>query len=88
MTRHVVVVGAGQAGLSLVDRLRAEGHDGPITLIGAEPHPPYERPPLTKAFLLGELPRRLMVDRDDVLAARRVLENAGPCKIALTDHDQ
>jgi len=57
MTRHVVVVGAGQAGLALVARLRADGHDGPITLIGAEPHPPYERPPLTKAFLLGELPR-------------------------------
>ena len=57
MTRHVVVVGAGQAGLALVARLRAEGFDGPITLIGAEPHPPYERPPLTKAFLLGALPR-------------------------------
>jgi hypothetical protein len=37
---------------------------------------------------IGILPRRLMVDRDDVLAARRVLESAGPCKIALTDHDQ
>jgi 3-phenylpropionate/trans-cinnamate dioxygenase ferredoxin reductase subunit len=57
MTGRVVVVGAGQAGVALAARLRAEGHDGSITLIGAEPYPPYERPPLTKTFLLGELPR-------------------------------
>ena len=37
---------------------------------------------------IGILPRRLMVDPDDGPAARRVLESAGPCKIALTDHDQ
>jgi putative signal transducing protein len=37
---------------------------------------------------IGILPRRLMVDPDDVPAARRVLESASPCKIALTDHDQ
>lgn len=52
---HVVVVGAGQAGLSLVARLRADGFAGRITLIGAEPHPPYQRPPLSKAYLLGEM---------------------------------
>ncbi len=54
MTR-IVVVGAGQAGASVVARLRARGHDGPITLIGAEPVPPYQRPPLSKAYLLGEM---------------------------------
>ncbi len=51
----MVVVGAGQAGASLVAKLRAEGFDGPITLIGAEPVPPYQRPPLSKAYLLGEM---------------------------------
>ncbi|MBV2358958.1 FAD-dependent oxidoreductase [Thalassococcus sp. CAU 1522] len=51
----VVVIGAGQAGASLVARLRAKGHDGRITLIGAEPVPPYQRPPLSKAYLLGEM---------------------------------
>lgn len=51
----IVVVGAGQAGAALVAKLRAEGHTGPITLIGAEPVPPYQRPPLSKAYLLGEM---------------------------------
>ena len=54
---HVVVVGAGQAGCALVAKLRAEGFDGQITLIGAEPVPPYQRPPLSKAYLLGEMAR-------------------------------
>lgn len=53
--RHIVVIGAGQAGASLVAKLRSEGFDGDITLIGAEPQPPYQRPPLSKAYLLGEM---------------------------------
>nr|WP_281493263.1 FAD-dependent oxidoreductase [Yoonia sp. F2084L] len=52
---HVVVVGAGQAGASLVAKLRTEGFAGDITLIGAEKVPPYQRPPLSKAYLLGEM---------------------------------
>jgi len=52
---HVVVVGAGQAGASLVAKLRAVGFKGEITLIGAEKVPPYQRPPLSKAYLLGEM---------------------------------
>ncbi len=52
---HIVVVGAGQAGASLVARLRGQGFDGPITLIGDEPVPPYQRPPLSKKYLLGEM---------------------------------
>lgn len=52
---HVVVIGAGQAGASLVAKLRTEGFDGQITLIGQEPVPPYQRPPLSKAYLLGEM---------------------------------
>ena len=54
---HVVVVGAGQAGLACVARLRADGFTDPITLLGEEPHPPYQRPPLSKAYLLGEMGR-------------------------------
>jgi len=52
---HVVVIGAGQAGSSCVAKLRAEGFDGEITLVGGEPVPPYQRPPLSKAYLLGEM---------------------------------
>lgn len=53
--RRIVVVGAGQAGSSLVVGLRKGGFDGDITLIGAEPALPYQRPPLSKGYLLGEL---------------------------------
>ena len=52
---RIVVLGAGQAGASLVARLRNQGFQGRITLIGAEPVPPYQRPPLSKAYLLGEM---------------------------------
>ncbi|MFV2034001.1 MAG: NAD(P)/FAD-dependent oxidoreductase, partial [Halocynthiibacter sp.] len=52
---HIVVVGAGQAGSTLVVKLRNLGFDGPITLIGQEPVPPYQRPPLSKGYLLGEM---------------------------------
>ena len=56
-TARIVVLGAGQAGAALVARLRALGHTGPLTLVGAEPDPPYQRPPLTKAYLKGEMTR-------------------------------
>ncbi len=52
---HIVVVGGGQAGASLVAKLRSEGFGGQITLICREPVPPYQRPPLSKAYLLGEM---------------------------------
>ena len=52
---HIVVIGAGQAGASLVAKLRSQGFDGQITLIGAEAVPPYQRPPLSKAYLLGDM---------------------------------
>jgi 3-phenylpropionate/trans-cinnamate dioxygenase ferredoxin reductase subunit len=53
---HIIVVGAGQAGASLVAKLRSAGFEGELTLIGAEPVPPYQRPPLSKKYLLGEMP--------------------------------
>ena len=52
---HIVVIGAGQAGSSLVAKLRKDGFEGEITLIGAETALPYQRPPLSKAYLLGEM---------------------------------
>ncbi len=50
----IIVVGAGLAGATTVTELRERGHDGPITLVGAEAFPPYERPPLSKGYLLGK----------------------------------
>lgn len=53
---HVVVLGAGQAAGTAVTTLRQLGHAGPITVVGDEAAPPYQRPPLSKAYLKGELP--------------------------------
>lgn len=50
----IVIVGAGQAGASLAAKLRLLGYEGTITMIGEEPVPPYQRPPLSKGYLLGE----------------------------------
>ena len=52
---RIVIIGAGQSGASLAEKLRVAGHTGDITLIGAEPEPPYERPPLSKGYLLGDM---------------------------------
>ena len=54
---RIVIVGAGQAGAQMAAALRAEGHGGEIVLLGREPEPPYQRPPLSKAYLLGEMTR-------------------------------
>ena len=53
---RIVIVGAGLAAQRCAETLRANGHDGPITMFGAEPHAPYDRPPLSKAILAGERP--------------------------------
>ncbi|MEP3035067.1 MAG: FAD-dependent oxidoreductase, partial [Pseudoruegeria sp.] len=54
---HVVLIGAGQAASSLAFKLRNLGHEGDITIIGEEPVLPYQRPPLSKAYLLGDMAR-------------------------------
>ena len=54
LAAHVVILGAGHAGGTAAALLRQYGHEGPITLIGEEPIPPYQRPPLSKAWLKGE----------------------------------
>lgn len=54
MSPAMVIIGANLAGGVAAITLREEGFDGPVVLIGAEPHPPYERPPLSKKYLQGE----------------------------------
>ena len=55
--RTFVIVGAGLAGAKAAETLRAEGFDGRVVLIGDEQQRPYERPPLSKDYLRGELER-------------------------------
>ncbi|MFI1121696.1 NAD(P)/FAD-dependent oxidoreductase [Streptomyces hygroscopicus] len=52
--KRIVVVGASAAGLAAAETLRREGYEGTITLIGEEPHHPYDRPPLSKQILGGQ----------------------------------
>ena len=62
---RVVVVGASLAGLRACETLRVEGFGGTIVLVGAEPHRPYDRPPLSKRFLSGEWDRDRIALRKD-----------------------
>ncbi len=68
--QHFVIVGAGLAGGTAAMTLREEGFAGRLTLIGADPRPPYHRPPLSKTYLRGEEPLQdLMVNPADSYAA-------------------
>lgn len=67
MKMSIVIVGASQAGLKVAERLRAVGVDDPIVMIGDEPHLPYQRPPLSKKYLLGEIgDEHLMLAQDSL----------------------
>lgn len=70
---HVVIVGAGQAGAMCATQLRATGFEGKITMYGDEIPPPYERPPLSKAYLLGELPYDKLLIRPESFYAEKAI---------------
>src|SRR5215467_272905 len=74
MTDPIIVVGASQAGLQVAESLRQEGYDGPLMLVGDEVHPPYQRPPLSKALLTGETTEDRLVLRGPELLAKRNIE--------------
>ncbi|SHI89201.1 3-phenylpropionate/trans-cinnamate dioxygenase ferredoxin reductase subunit [Wenxinia saemankumensis] len=84
---RVVVVGAGQAGASLVARLRSEGHEGEIVLIGDEPVPPYQRPPLSKAYLLGEMEEARLYLRPESWYAENGIELRRGARVNGIDRD-
>ena len=67
--RRVVIVGASAAGLTAAEALRRRGYDGTLTLIGDEPHLPYDRPPLSKQILAGSWePQRIRLRDEQALA--------------------
>ena len=74
MSAGTLIVGASQAGVQLAMSLRELGDTEPITLVGAEPHPPYQRPPLSKAFLLGTADEAWLAFRTPSFYAERGIE--------------
>ena len=70
----IVIIGAGQAGVQTAESLRAGGYAGSITLLGDEPHGPYHRPPLSKAWLAGEMDGAQLVMRAPEMLARKQIE--------------
>jgi 3-phenylpropionate/trans-cinnamate dioxygenase ferredoxin reductase subunit len=73
MSDEIIIVGAGQAGLKVAETLRKLGDTRPIRLLGDEPHLPYQRPPLSKKYLLGDgdrdslwLQQQTFLDQNDI----------------------
>jgi 3-phenylpropionate/trans-cinnamate dioxygenase ferredoxin reductase component len=80
-----VIVGASLAGAKAVEVLRLEGFDGRIVLIGEEPHRPYERPPLSKAYLRGEAERETVYVHDERFYAEHEIELRTSTRVAAID---
>ncbi|TIX39513.1 MAG: ferredoxin reductase, partial [Mesorhizobium sp.] len=72
MHAGMVIIGAGECGGRAALTLRDLGYEGPVTLIGDEPHLPYERPPLSKEAMTGAAPAIKSITSDAVLAERSI----------------
>jgi 3-phenylpropionate/trans-cinnamate dioxygenase ferredoxin reductase subunit len=84
MRRKIVVVGAGQAGLQAAEALRTGGFEGSITVLGDETHGPYHRPPLSKAWLAGEMDAAQLVMRaPEALARKNIVLRTGAAVVAI-----
>ena len=84
MSAGMVVVGAGLAGLTVAEALRAEGYEGAVTLLGDEAYGPYHRPPLSKAYLLGEAQeQQLHMRAPELLAKKNITLKVGAAVTAI-----
>ncbi|MEO5758028.1 MAG: FAD-dependent oxidoreductase [Mesorhizobium sp.] len=72
MARGMVIIGAGECGGRAALALRDLGYDGPVTLVGDEPHLPYERPPLSKDAMVDDLPAIKAIASDEILAGKSI----------------
>ncbi|MTI42871.1 3-phenylpropionate/trans-cinnamate dioxygenase ferredoxin reductase subunit [Roseibium hamelinense] len=88
MQDSVVVIGAGQAGAQVVQSLRQGGHTGIIRLIGEEPHPPYQRPPLSKKFLSGEIGHENLWLRPPAFYSTQNIDLIPNTRVAAIDRDK
>ncbi|MEO1538000.1 MAG: FAD-dependent oxidoreductase [Pseudomonadota bacterium] len=85
--QDILIVGGGQAAASLAEKLRALGADGAITIIGDEPVPPYERPPLSKAYLLGEQAKERLFLRPEAIYAEKDISLRLGARVTAIDPD-
>ena len=85
MTDPIIVIGAGQAAASFISRHVAMGSQTPVLLIGDEPLPPYQRPPLSKKYLLGELDRERLFIRPESWYAEQGVDTKFNTKIESID---
>jgi len=83
--KRIIIIGAGQAGGETAQRLRQGGFAGDITLIGEEPAAPYQRPPLSKAYLKGELPMERLLLRPPSVYAEEHVTFVSPVKAVWID---
>jgi 3-phenylpropionate/trans-cinnamate dioxygenase ferredoxin reductase subunit len=84
---RVLVVGAGQAAVQAAEALRAGGYEGTLTLLGDEAHGPYHRPPLSKAWLAGEMAPAQLVMRAPEALARKQIDWRGGVRVAALHRD-
>jgi len=87
MAAPIVIVGAGQAAASFISRHAALGSQQPVLLIGDEAHPPYQRPPLSKKYLLGELERERLFIRPLEWYADQAVELRFDTRVDAIDRD-
>ena len=83
--RKVVIIGGGQAAASCLAKLRSSGFDGALSLIGEEPALPYQRPPLSKAYLLGEMNLDRLYLRPDQWYADKEITVYSACRAEQID---
>lgn len=81
----VVILGAGQAGVQTAASLRECGYGGDIVLVGDEPHPPYQRPPLSKAFLKDEITAERLHLKPPTFYADRGIQLVTGCHVGRID---
>jgi 3-phenylpropionate/trans-cinnamate dioxygenase ferredoxin reductase subunit len=85
MAEHLIIVGGGAAAAQAVQTLRQQNFAGEITLIGEELHAPYQRPPLSKKYLAGELPRERLLVRPERFYADKGVTLVRSCRVEELD---
>src|SRR5690554_2191176 len=93
MSEHLLIVGGGQAAVQAVHTLRQNGYAGRITVVCGERHAPYQRPPLSKKYLAGQMPRERLALRPEswyrergaelMIGARAVELEPAACRVRL-----